>query len=67
MDNLTGVSEGRKIVFLGLACLFFFSVVPYDDAIHKLSDSLASVAEYVSVIVRTGAVPVQNNIFPPGA
>ena len=64
VDNLSDVSEGRRIVLLGLASLFFFSVVPYEDAIHRLITSLASATEYIKVIATTGAVPVSNNLFP---
>jgi hypothetical protein len=57
------VSEGRRIVLLGLVTLFFFALVPYEDIAHKLLTSLSSAAEYVRVIAVTGALPVENNLF----
>ena len=64
VDNLSDVSEGRRIVLLGLASLFFFSVVPYEDAIHRLLTSLAGATEYLKIIATTGSVPITNNLFP---
>jgi hypothetical protein len=57
------VSEGRRIVLLGLVTLFFFALVPYEDVAHKLFSSLSSAAEYIRVIAVTGALPIENNLF----
>lgn len=60
---MSEVSEGRRIVLLGLATLFFFALVPYEEFGHRLFVSLSNAAEYIRVIAVTGAVPVENNLF----
>ena len=63
-DNLTEVSEGRKIVLLGLASLFFFTMVPYEDFFERIFHNIVLLTDYLKVIVTTGAVPPTNSIFP---
>ena len=63
MDNLTELSEGRRIVLLGLASLLFFALVPYEDIIHRLLTSVGGAYEYIRIIATTGAVPIENSLF----
>ena len=63
MDNLTELSEGRRIVLLGLFSLLFFALVPYEDIIHRLFTSIAGAYEYIRIIATTGSVPIENSLF----
>jgi hypothetical protein len=65
MDNLTEVSEGRRIAFLGLVALLFLTIVPYEHAIEVAQSTILSITEYLKVVAATGAPPIENKLFSP--
>ena len=62
-DNLTGISEGRRIVFYGLISLMLFCVIPFDQLEVALSSVFNGASEYLRVVAATGVPPVKGSLF----
>lgn len=62
-DDVTEVSEGRVIAFLGLAFLLVFSIVPFDHIFQDLSSAVSGAFEYIKVVAATGVPPSQASLF----
>jgi hypothetical protein len=62
-DDVTEVSEGRVIAFLGLAFLLVFSIVPFDHIFQDLSSAVNGAYEYIRVVAVTGAPPPKVSLF----
>jgi hypothetical protein len=62
-DDVTEVSEGRVIAFLGLAFLLVFSIVPFDHIFQDMSSAISSAYDYIRVVAATGAPPLKASLF----
>ena len=62
-DDVTEVSEGRVIAFLGLAFLLVFSIVPFDHISQDISSAVSNAYEYLRVLAAAGNPPLKTSLF----
>ena len=67
VDDLTEVSEGRRIAFFCLLSLLLFCLIPVDQIGSNMSTNfsalLTNASEYLRVAAATGAPPLKSNLF----